>query len=132
MLMKRKHHRKGFTLLEIMVVTSIIGMLASLAVPLWTRSIASTYLNMCLHNQRKIYEAVAQYELETGRTLDTIASNGTAVRDVLVNNGYFAKQIYFECPASRVQDYDDYNLTYNGQTLSGTVCLVDPTTHVQQ
>ncbi len=128
--MKRKDYDWGFTLLEVMVVASVIGMLASLSMPLWTKSIASARLNVCIYNQRKIYEAVAQYELERGRTLNTIAADGAAVRDTLYTNGYFAKLIYFECPASTILDYDDYILSYSGTTLQSVICTIYPTTHV--
>ncbi len=119
-------------MLEVMVVVSIVGMLASLAMPLWSKATASARLNLCLEKQRKIYEAVAQYELEQGRTLDSIKSSGATIRNVLVSKGYFANKLVFECPASSVEDYDDYILTYNGSTLQGTVCLIFPATHVAQ
>lgn len=48
------------------------------------------------------------------------------------NKWYLAKEIYFECLESRVKDCDDYILTYNGQTLSGSVRLINPTIHVAQ
>jgi len=130
--MKRKLHPHGFTLLEVMVVVSVIGMLASLAIPQLFKSVTIAQHDMCISQQRKIYEAVAQYELEKGRTLDYMASNGAAIRNTLINNDYFTKEIYFECPSSTIKDCDDYSLTYSGTTLQGVVCQVNPTTHVGQ
>ncbi len=130
--MKRKRYHQGFTLLETMVVVSVIGMMASLAIPYWAKSTQVAQMDACISQQRRIYEAVAQYELEKGRTLDSIATDGAAIRDTLLTNGYFTQQIYFECPSSRIKDYDDYNLQYIGTTLQGTVCTIYPTTHVAQ
>lgn len=135
--MKRKsRNNHAFTILEVAVVASVIGMLASLAMPLWSKSTATAHHNFCIHNQRKIYEAVSLYELENATVLSAIKNNGVAVRNTLVNagyvkGGYLNVQSYFDCPTSRVFDNDDYRLTYNGTALTGTRCDV-LSSHVAQ
>lgn len=59
-----------------MVVTSAIGMLASLAVPYWAKASETAPLNLCLQKQRTLFDAVVLYELEQGKYLKGIASNG--------------------------------------------------------
>lgn len=127
---------QGFTILEVAIVASVIGMLASLAMPLWSKSTATAHHNFCIHNQRKIYEAVSLYELENATILSAIKNNGVAIRNTLVDagyvkGGYLNVQSYFDCPTSRVFDNDDYRLTYSGTSLSGTTCTV-VTSHVAQ
>jgi prepilin-type N-terminal cleavage/methylation domain-containing protein len=55
----------GFTLLEIMIVTSIIGLLATIAIPAFIKARTRSVTTSCISNLRQIDDAKAQWALET-------------------------------------------------------------------
>lgn len=61
---------KGFTLVEIMIVVTIIGILASLAVPAFQRARWKALETSIRNNLRQIWGAAQQYMLENGE--DTV------------------------------------------------------------
>jgi prepilin-type N-terminal cleavage/methylation domain-containing protein len=60
-------HRAGFTLVEIMVVVSIIGLLAAVGIPNFVRARRSSFCDACINNLREIDAAKQQWALENGR-----------------------------------------------------------------
>ncbi len=66
--------KKGFTLVEIMIVVAIIGLLAAIAIPSFMRARTTAQANACINNLRQIEGAKDQYALECGLSnLATIA-----------------------------------------------------------
>ena len=57
---------KGFTLVEIMIVVTIIGILASLAVPAFQRARWKALETSVRNNLRQVWGAAQQYMLENG------------------------------------------------------------------
>ena len=54
-------NRAGFTLVEVMMVISILGMLVTVAVPQWMKGRENARRSTCLTNLKKIDEFKEQY-----------------------------------------------------------------------
>jgi prepilin-type N-terminal cleavage/methylation domain-containing protein len=59
--------RKGFTLVEIMIVVAIIALLAAIAVPGFLRARKRSQASKVLNDLRMIDSAIDQYAIETNR-----------------------------------------------------------------
>ncbi len=57
----------GFTLVEIMIVIMIVGLLAAIAAPMFSRSRDSAQRTACLNNLRQIESAKDQWAIATGK-----------------------------------------------------------------
>src|SRR5438105_7648778 len=67
-------NRKGFTLVEIMIVVAIIALLAAIAVPGFLRARKRSQATRILNDLRMIDSAVDQYAIESNRkTGDAVA-----------------------------------------------------------
>ena len=59
--------RRGFTLVEIMIVVAIMGLLAAIAVPGFLRARKRSQATTVKNDLRLIDDAIAQYALETSK-----------------------------------------------------------------
>lgn len=66
-------NKKGFTLVEIMIVVVIIGLLAAMAIPAFQKVRESSRESALINDARQLGAAVQQYLLETGNTDITVA-----------------------------------------------------------
>jgi type II secretion system protein G len=72
--------RKGFTLVEIMIVVAIIGIIIAIAVPAFLRARENSRGQACQENLSKIDGAKEQYALEF-----KLSNGGTVTMDNLIN-----------------------------------------------
>ena len=63
-----KNSKKGFTLVEIMIVVVIIGLLAAMAIPAFQKVRIASQNKAIVNNLRQLYGAAQQYFLEHGVT----------------------------------------------------------------
>lgn len=81
---------QGFTLVEIMVVVTLIGMLAAIAVPRFTKLRQRSQDTAVLNNARQLANASQQYFLEMGYTcvsLDNLAGSHAYVKNLNIVAG---------------------------------------------
>ena len=60
----RTSGKSGFTLLEIMIVVSIIGTLAAIAIPNFVKARGTSQQNACINNLRQLDSAAQTWALE--------------------------------------------------------------------
>ena len=58
--------KKGFTLVEIMIVVAIIGLLAAIAIPNFVRARQKAQAEACIANLRQIEGATQMWAIDTG------------------------------------------------------------------
>jgi prepilin-type N-terminal cleavage/methylation domain-containing protein len=63
-------NKKGFTLVEIMIVVLIIGLLAAIAIPNFIKARKTTQMNACIDNMRVIEGAVEQAKMAGDNEID--------------------------------------------------------------
>ena len=85
--MQKQNFKKGFTLVEIMIVVVIIGLLAAMAIPAFQKVRASSQDKAVSNNLRQLGAAADQYFLENG-----VSAVGSSVL-VGTNSSQFIKQI---------------------------------------
>ena len=59
-------HRKGFTLVEIMIVVAIIGLLAAIAIPNFIQARQRAQTNSCIANLKQLQGAISLWALDAG------------------------------------------------------------------
>lgn len=123
---------EGFTILEIMIVVSLIGFLAVIGIPQIIKARETSQRNVCIQNQRLIMDAVVEYEFINRETMESIAADGGAIRDTLMDHDFFDSRRVFECPSSGTFDYDDYTLDYSSGGMDNTVCQILEDAHRYQ
>ena len=93
--MKNRNSKKGFTLVEIMIVVVIIGLLAAMAIPAFQKVRQNSRRSAMYNDARQLASAAQQYFLEynTTQVSFTVGTDGTVgapIRDYVkkVGSGY--------------------------------------------
>lgn len=89
--------KKGFTLVEIMIVVAIIGLLAAIAIPSFIKARTESQKNACINNLRQIDAAKEQWALANKKV------SGDAIVQAEVDA--YIKGGTPDCPASGVYTY---------------------------
>jgi len=63
-----KRNRKGFTLVEMMIVVLIIGILIAIALPNFLRARENARLRACVSNMKQIQSAIEQWAMENKKS----------------------------------------------------------------
>ena len=71
--MRNVNRLKGFTLIELMIVISIIGVLAAIAIPNFRQAREKSNRRACYANQKTILGALEMYNLDYGESLTITA-----------------------------------------------------------
>ena len=119
----RNHRTKcesGFTVIEIMIATGLIGLLAAIAIPNFIRSRTNSQMNACISNLREINAAVHQWSLEQNKSEDTPVQ--------FADISAFLKRSVV-CPAGGTSFADSYLISVVGEEPD---CQLLPSTHLLQ
>jgi len=70
----KKLNKKGFTLVEIMIVVAIIGLLAAIAIPNFVQARTNAQTNACIANMKQLEGAVVLFNLDNGADPANVAA----------------------------------------------------------
>ena len=109
-LMNKKLNKKGFTLMEMLIVVAIIAILVAIAIPTFTSSLNKARVSADEANLRAYYASVVADNLLNGTALPTATT--TAVKTVAIDGVTY--KLYGEYTISKSTTGDGIVFNYTG------------------
>jgi prepilin-type N-terminal cleavage/methylation domain-containing protein len=106
-----KNRRRGFTLVEILIVVAILGILLGLALPAFLKSRTNARKQVCIENLAQIESAKQLWGVEKGKKTGDVPSD-----DELIGPNNYIK-VKPSCPAAGIY-------SFNGIGANAT-CTID-------
>ena len=121
-LMNKKLNKKGFTLMEMLIVVAIIAILVAIAIPTFTKSLNQAKIAADEANLRAYYaEQMANY-LVDGKEPKNVPTTGSAASDTVTVAGATYTLQYGTYKAVWNADKGTYTITYTPTT--GTAATI--------
>ena len=126
------HRRNGFTLVELLVVISIIAIIAGLVVPVLLQGRGKAWEVQCLNNLKQIYPAAAaysdiKYEFPRDKNGDPPAAHDSLNILLRSRHGKNLETKLFKCPAgggSLAEEDEDGKFQLDEDTNDYAWCIV--------
>ena len=116
--------KKGFTLIEIMIVVAIIGLLAAIAIPNFVHARTTAQANACINNLRQIDGAKQEWALENKIAATASPTSGNI-------QPYMGRGVNGSLPTCPLDSANSFGTSYTIGTLSqAPTCSINTSNHV--
>ena len=124
--------KKGFTLVELMIVVVIMAILVAVAVPIYSAVTANARKKTCIGNQRNIVSQInntvmSQPEILIATEAKTITINSNAAGDGVADDGIVDAGVFDTTGAGFRAMFNASNLPYCPEKNGQLVVTVTPT-----